>query len=93
MQELKKKEMEELQSVLGQLGIDADAGEVAQATESAAAAKRRKKKEKKMAAAPDEMKNGKTEHEESAPEPQPEANGSSEAVRPHTFCHWTFLRI
>jgi hypothetical protein len=89
LQELKKREMEELNSVLGQLGINAD--EIAKEKEnecSAAAAKRKKKKEKKqqqISAAEHESGSQAAPAEPAPAEAEPStlesANGSSEPVR------------
>jgi hypothetical protein len=90
MQELKKKEMEELESVLGQLGITQEDDATKENESSAAAAKRKKKKEKKAQAsdAPDEANNGQAAPVEAAPAPQEaDDNGSTEQVCPthHAF--------
>lgn len=73
VQELKKKEMEELDNVLGILGIKAE--DAAKENESSvAAAKRKKKKEKKQVGGVDEAENG------AATPPAAEPKGSPSAV-------------
>lgn len=86
MQELKKKGMEDLAAVLGELGVaPADNGDVAKENEtSAAALKRKKKKEKKQTSAPEKLKNGETAPPDASLDPKESssaaANGSTEQV-------------